>query len=752
MKNFFYATLLIILVVCLPANNVEANQSVTKSQPLSPGVTWKKYDYRTANKHEVNHIAIDLNNPYATLDIGLPSTYGGKAKTTVLATNNSNGNAHRVVGAINAAFYHMNSGHPIYLIAKENTIYNSGIISTSNTAYVSNPIAFGITANGHAEIDTFSLGFSATLPNRTLVIDGVNCQRDINELIVYTPQHHSPYTLTNEYGVEYIFQTDSAITSTEFGQTLKGKVVGVYPYGSKGKRAIPKNGFALSATKDKAVALQSLQLGEEVTVKLSIDSKWQDSKFMMASGPMLVKDGKRNLTMDPSSSKAREVTARSAIAISKDKKEAHFITVDSTSTSKGMTLAQFADYIVSLGFDRALNLDGGGSTTMGYRPYGTHVIQLANRPSAGSERAVSAILEAVSTAPLSTAKYISYSRTTAANDTLLIGTESKVNINYVVDEHYNPLQVAGVYLQPKGNGVVVEGLKMTTKQAGIETIQVKHGDTIVDSYTMNIVEAPMYLNVTPAKVKVKPGQQITLNAKALDAEKRPLIYNANQLKWSVSPELGTITSGGVFKAGSKGGRTGSIEVTLGTKTVKIAVEIEQGISYQFSDIGPNYLYAKELNYLVENGIMNGYNDKTFRPANSLSREHAMVILSRLLKLDTSTVSDPGFLDVPKTHLYYKEIASVANAGIVSGKDGGDYFAPNETITRAQMSKILVEAFNLQGYADKPFSDMKSDDWAYNYVQTLVANNVSKGYNDGTFRPNEAIQRIHFGIFIYNLKH
>jgi len=186
--------------------------------------------------------------------------------------------------------------------------------------------------------------------------------------------------------------------------------------------------------------------------------------------------------------------------------------------------------------------------------------------------------------------------------------------------------------------------------------------------------------------------------------------------------------------------------------MKIPVVIEKVDSYKFTDISPNFLYAKELNYLVENKIINGFENNTFRPSDSLSREHAMVILSRLLKLDTTTVTNPGFIDVPKTHLYYKEIASVANAGIVSGKDGGHYFAPNDTITRAQMSKILVEAFNLQGNANKLFSDIDPNDWAYNYVQTLVENKVSTGYADGTFRPNESIQRIHFGLFIYNLKH
>lgn len=750
MKKTLLLSLLVavgLLVLGRPSL-ADASQVVVKKQPLSPGVTWQKYDYRAAYKHEINHISIDLNHPYASIDIGLPATYGGKSKTTTLATNDSRGD-HRVVGAINAAFYHMNSGFPIYLLAKENEIYNSGILSDSADAFVSHPIAFGVTASGQAEIDYFTTKFEAQLPSQTLIVDGVNRQRDVNELIVYTPQHHSPYTLTNEFGVEYIFESDGPITSTQFGQQLRGKVIGIYPYGSQGKREIPRNGFALSGTRDKGNALQSLEMGQEVTVTLGIDAKWQDAKFMLASGPMLVKDGKVHLTMNPNSSRAKGYAARSAIAISKDKKQAHFITVDATSTSKGMTLTQFAQYIASLGYDRALNLDGGGSTTMGYRPYGTHVIQLANRPSDKSERAVSAILEAVSTAPLGEAKTIGYSRT-YSDGTTLVGVPSTVNVQYVIDEYYNPLPVAQVSLRPTTAGVAVNGLQVTPTAAGVHTVEVLHGERVVDTFTMNVVDAPATLQVSPAALKVKPGQAVTLKVTALDAANRPLTYLPQQVKWVTSQEMGTVTGNGQFVASAEGGKTGEMTVSLGSKTVSIPIEIEKEASFAFADISIDYLYLKELAFLVDNGIMTGYEDKTFRPQDSLKRDHAMVILSRLLKLDTSNVKDPGFVDVPKSHLYYREIAAVANAGIVSGKDGGKYFAPNDTITRAQMAKILVEAFELSGQGNKAFKDLPSSDWAYSYVQTLVANGVANGYEDGTFRPNEPIQRIHFGRFLYNV--
>jgi len=127
--------------------------------------------------------------------------------------------------------------------------------------------------------------------------------------------------------------------------------------------------------------------------------------------------------MNTSSARAKQVTSRSAIAISKDKKSVHFVTVDGAN-KKGMNMTQFADYLVSLGVDRALNLDGGGSTTMGVRNYGSNSVVLANKPSAGSQRQVSAILEAISTAPTSNPNSINLTRSNVG--TMLVGAKPSI--------------------------------------------------------------------------------------------------------------------------------------------------------------------------------------------------------------------------------------------------------------------------------------------------------------------------------------
>jgi len=122
-----------------------------------------------------------------------------------------------------------------------------------------------------------------------------------------------------------------------------------------------------------------------------------------------------------------------------------------------------------------------------------------------------------------------------------------------------------------------------------------------------------------------------------------------------------------------------------------------------------------------------------------------------LELDTSTVRDPGFVDVPKNHIYYKEIAALANEGIISGrKDNNGHlrYFPHESIKRSQMAKIFVNSFNLEGISERQFQDVPSNYWAYNEIQALVASGIATGYNATTFKPEQPISRIHFGRFLY----
>ena len=103
-------------------------------------------------------------------------------------------------------------------------------------------------------------------------------------------------------------------------------------------------------------------------------------------------------------------------------------------------------------------------------------------------------------------------------------------------------------------------------------------------------------------------------------------------------------------------------------------------------------HSKEISGAVNSGWINGYTDGTFKPESNLTRAHAAVLLSRALKLTGST--ELPFTDVPANHPYRAEIAAIYQAGIMTGKGDGKTFDPDGTLTRAQMAKVLAEAYKL----------------------------------------------------------
>ena len=139
------------LLVAVPGG-ASANTQTVDSYPVSSGVTYTHYTHSGSN--HINHVSVDLNDPYTKLDIGVPSPIAKRDATTTLA-NRDTRDGNRVVGAVNASFFDMNSGLPMYLISQGNEIVNGGVISSSREYYVRKPIAFGVMNDGRSEIDDF---------------------------------------------------------------------------------------------------------------------------------------------------------------------------------------------------------------------------------------------------------------------------------------------------------------------------------------------------------------------------------------------------------------------------------------------------------------------------------------------------------------------------------------------------------------------------------------------------------------------
>ncbi|GAA0435183.1 hypothetical protein GCM10008983_09690 [Lentibacillus halophilus] len=393
------AVLLLWSMVLGMPGDASASQSVQEQFPVSKGVQYK--DIRLSNgsgEQAVRVTAIDTSRTDTSVEVGFPDGLN-KLLTTTSLVMNYHRNDHRVVSAVNASFYHTVPRIPMYLISKDNKLTFAGQqVSSNQNSYVNEPIAFGMNRHGKGMIDDYHLTLNYTYQGKKHKMISANKPRTEDGVTLYTSAFHGNTTQTNQYGMEVVVKTDEKPALT-FGSSYQGTVTAVRQYGDTDSADIPENGFVLSAHRKAMGPLDNMEKGDNVSFNVDIDNKWKGSSFMLTSGPMLVKDGHVNLSMNPNSWRARLKAPRTAVAIDESGDTVFFITADGRQSgyAAGMTLSQFAKYAVRLGADRALNLDGGGSTTMDIRYPGYDTVQVANRPSDGRQRGVISALMAVST-------------------------------------------------------------------------------------------------------------------------------------------------------------------------------------------------------------------------------------------------------------------------------------------------------------------------------------------------------------------
>ena len=141
------------------------------------------------------------------------------------------------------------------------------------------------------------------------------------------------------------------------------------------------------------------------------------------------------------------------------------------------------------------------------------------------------------------------------------------------------------------------------------------------------------------------------------------------------------------------------------------------------------------------GYIVGYDDGTVRPNGKITRAEVATIFFRLLtdeSRDAYWCQTNDFSDVSASDWYNNAISTLTNAGILDGYGDGT-FRPNGNITRAEFATIAVRFFDLTYEGEDLFPDI-SDHWARDYINQAAAAGFVNGYEDGTFRPNNAITR------------
>ncbi len=347
-----------LLILCASVVNLSAQDFKT----VHDGVEYAEVTRKLGDDPvRINLLRLDLTKVRLDVHHALDAAIGTEKTSSIAAR-------HGAIAAINAGFFRLDTS-TFAGDAAGTLMIDRRLISESEKGRIAIFIR-------NAEYKT-SVNFAhinikdrIEIRKKELVISGINRERRDGEIIVFTPLFHSS-TLTDSSGVEIIVR-GNRVTS------IVDRV---------GNSSIPKDGFVISIhNRSKGDLLPRVKVGAKI-VRLTVvthnagpqgfpvDEEVQRTSFAFSGAeditngvPQLIKNGKIDITWELEKSSRAFVETRhprTAVAKLKDGKFL-MITVDGRQpgVSVGMSLQELAEYLLSLGAVDAMNLDGGGSTTM----------------------------------------------------------------------------------------------------------------------------------------------------------------------------------------------------------------------------------------------------------------------------------------------------------------------------------------------------------------------------------------------------
>lgn len=170
----------------------------------------------------------------------------------------------------------------------------------------------------------------------------------------------------------------------------------------------------------------------------------------------------------------------------------------------------------------------------------------------------------------------------------------------------------------------------------------------------------------------------------------------------------------------------------------------------YPDVPSDAWYAEYVNDLSDKGVINGYDDGTYKPSNTLTYGEFMKLIM------TSSAPDVKYdliTELPFEHWAAPYIKAALNYGVI---DEGEITSENinSQISRMEVVKILSKCDimvreNMQKAVYQPFTDIGNiSDEEFTYLTHAIAIGVINGYEDNTFKPENKLTRAEAAKILY----
>lgn len=336
----------------------EAVVTDLKESELGPGLFLTSFERLEADGKYLRGaiLEVDLNNE----NISMNYLYSGIVTKPATIRKMAEGDEN-IAAAINGDFFDINNTS----LPSGNSMDDTGEIlkawdGSSNYSLI-------IDKNKLAHIGKTNLSGRVTLFGQSFILCGVNTKTDeAGKVTLYTDKWGDYKKLpSHETGVEAFIDENHKVVKVQDLST----------------EMIPEGWTVLAASSGASYdSIKNLKVGDQVEYSYVLESDSGDPQLAMVSGHRLVENGEIVAT-------DQAIHPRTAVGTNTAGDTLYLVVIDGRSTkSKGYSLIELAQFMLSIGCTNAVNFDGGGSTTMIARRPGDADHEVINTPSDGTER------------------------------------------------------------------------------------------------------------------------------------------------------------------------------------------------------------------------------------------------------------------------------------------------------------------------------------------------------------------------------
>ena len=180
----------------------------------------------------------------------------------------------------------------------------------------------------------------------------------------------------------------------------------------------------------------------------------------------------------------------------------------------------------------------------------------------------------------------------------------------------------------------------------------------------------------------------------------------------------------------------------------------------FSDVQVGNSHYVAIQTLKNDGIINGYEDGTFRPKEEITRAAALKIITlatgKVLDEELTSIilpDEPIFTDIDNNAWYSKYLFIAKSKEIVNGYEDGS-FAPNDSIKLTETLKIHMKCLNIEEFPDTSaltFIDVNNEGWYAKYIAYAAVHEILDISAKNEIFPDQKMTRGNFAEIVYRLR-